>query len=252
MPSFILLQICRQQTEIRRENDALLILEQVVSSFPIEPTNLPQFRLDSEIGEEREGPETKIHICESGSSQDEASSRNIAGNFCGSEAVDPEVAFNLSGTTEKEKALNLIDQMRTRIGESLRVSRESLDDLEVDASIACILDKLSECENSLLEKDRISLVLLGKNGVGKSFLINILLLLTSPNPRNYGYHDDKEMLSLFSEDSAEYLSAEYVDNLLSELEAVIEMRRNSSKQVKNFKKLLHMCSLTLVVGNRKI
>ena len=204
-------------------------MEQVASSFPIAPTFYrSQFRFDSEIGEDQTILATKKQFYESSQCRDESSSENIVANICGSEAVDPEVAFNLSGTTEIEKALNLIEQMRNGIGESLRVSRESLDDLEVHASIACILDKLSECENSLLEKDRVSLALLGKNGVGKSFLINILLLLTSPISGNYGYRNDKDMKSLFSEDFEQY-----IEDLQTELEAVIELQRNSPKQVKN-------------------
>ena len=88
------------------------------------------------------------------------------------------------------------------------------------------MDKLSECESSLLEKDRVSLVLLGRNGAGKSFLINILLMLTSPSSVDYGYRDNDDMSSLFAEEQEDYRNS-----LQNELEAVLELRKNDIKQV---------------------
>ena len=138
-----------------------------------------------------------------------------------------EDAFLLSGHTEKEKALNLIEQMKMRIRATVPTSDESV--AGFDVGISSLMDIISCCESALLEKDRISLALLGKNGIGKSMLINILLLLTSPNPRSYGYVQNQNMKCLFSEDFQDYKNI-----LENELEAVIEISRNATKLVNIF------------------
>ena len=141
-------------------------------------------------------------------------------------AEDADDAYHLTGNTEKAKALDLIEKMRARVAETLRVSKEKLEELVEDGGISCLMDKLSECESSLLEKDRVSLVLLGRNGAGKSFLINILLMLTSPSSVDYGYRDNDDMSSLFAEEQEDYRNS-----LQNELEAVLELRKNDIKQV---------------------
>ncbi len=85
----------------------------------------------------------------------------------------------------------MIDQMKTHMSETLGFSREILEESDHVGGITCLMDNLNECENELLEKDRVSLALLGRNGAGKSFLINILLLLTSPSSSNYGSPTDR-------------------------------------------------------------
>ena len=152
---------------------------------------------------------------------------------------DAEDAFVVTGINEREKALTLIEQMRKRIGDVF-VSQGS-DEVEIDPRIACILDKLGECEEALIEKDRLSLVLLGRNGVGKSFLINVLLLLTSPSSNDYGYRRNIEMCSLFCEDFEEYKCS-----LQDELDAVIENRKVKSSSAKEKSNPGVMCLIRFV------
>ena len=83
---------------------------------------------------------------------------------------DTDEVFLATSLNEKQKALKLIEHMRKMVASRV-VNPHDLDETKEDPRLVCILDKLGECENTLMEKDRLSLVLLGRNGVGKLFLI---------------------------------------------------------------------------------
>ena len=54
------------------------------------------------------------------------------------------------------------------------------------SSLTQVVDELRRCAERLRRPDRVSIVLLGETGVGKSFLANLISLISAPTDETYG------------------------------------------------------------------